>query len=146
MEELTRKDLRNKALEEAKKMTDKTEELRKALVYLSWAFLRLADAKYLETSLLCKTYFNKEDPEFAEELKGKLSRPIAFGLPEEITEDKLLILVAQTAMDCLEEMELSRQACTLIDPAQVAYSSEFLEKALAMHKNKQKRKHNDDNK
>lgn len=138
MDELTRKDLIEKASAEAAKMVDQTDQLRLALIQLAKAFELIADTNYLETSLLCKTYFKKEDPEFAEELGGKLSRPIAFGLPEELTEDKLLILVAQTAMDCLEELELSRQACSIISPGQVAYSSEFAEKALALYRNKLK--------
>lgn len=136
---MTRKDFIEKVNIEADKMTEKTDQLRLALIKLANAFEVLAETKQFETVLLCKTYFSKEDPEFAQELSGKLSRPIAFGLPEELTEDKLLILVAQTAMDCLEEMELSRQACTIINPSQIAYSSEFVEKALALYKNSQKR-------
>ena len=140
---MNRQDLIIKAKEEAQKMSSKSDKLRLALINMASAMERLADTKYLETSLLCKTYFDKEAPEFAKELSDKLSRPIAFGLPEELTEDKLLILIAQTAMDCLEELELSRTACSLIDPAKIAYSSEFVEKALALDKNRRKRGQDD---
>jgi hypothetical protein len=144
MEELKRKELIKQAKEEAKKMTGRSDRLREALLDLARSFTILANTKHLETSLLCKTYFKKEDPEFAQELSGKLSRPIAFGLPETLSEDKLLILVAQTAMDCLEELELSRQACTLINPSQIAYSSEFVAKAPELFEISTMRSTNDD--
>lgn len=135
MDEITRKDLIEQAKAKAENLNEQTDTLRKSLIEMAEAFATLADIKYMEMSLLCKTYFQSEDPAFAEELSKKLSRPIAFGLPNELTEDKLLILVVQTAMDCLEEMELSREACSIIDPNQLAYSNNFYEKALEIIKN-----------
>lgn len=139
MDEINRKQLIEQAKAKADNMHESTDCLRYALISLAAAFETLADIKYLETSLLCKTYFKTEDPAFAEELSGKLSRPIAFGLPDELTEDKLLVLVAQTAMDCVEEMALSRQACSIIDPSQLAYNAGFYEKSLEMIKNFEER-------
>lgn len=140
MDEINRKQLIEQAKKEASEWQEGTNNLRSALVRLAIAFEMLADIKYLETSLLCKSYFKTEDPAFAEELSGKLSRPIAFGLPDELTEDKLLVLVAQTAMDCVEEMALSRQACSIIDPSQLTYNAGFYEKSLEMIKNYDERR------
>lgn len=135
MDEINRKQLIEEAKKRADNLKEDTNTLRSQLVRLAIAFETLADIKYLETSLLCKSYFKTEDPAFAEELSGKLSRPIAFGLPDELTEDKLLILVAQTVMDCVEEMALSRQACSIIDPSQLTYNAGFYEKSLEIIKN-----------
>lgn len=86
------------------------------LIDLASAFCAIADDQYKKSQLIYKTYwqnmfegtaYKKNDK--TEGFKNQLSRPIAFQIPENLSANSLLLLIAKTATDCLEELRFARQ-------------------------------------
>ena len=104
---------------------DDRNEFRKALVKLAASFSKLADAHWLQMQAMDRYLAEQKNAKgetIGSLLPEKLSRPVAFSLPEQVTVPELMVLVCEAAEDCLGELRQERQAVeTLVGSDKTRY-------------------------
>lgn len=131
------------------KQSDETYLLTNCLIDLASAFCAIADDQYKKSQLIYLAYWKKlfNGQAFESDVAGfenQFSRPVAFQVPDNLSTNSLLLLVAKTATDCLEELRLARQITEDISLPDLLQSIPDLSKTITENKPKVNKENDSD--
>jgi hypothetical protein len=138
----------NTLKDHCKKQEGETSILMSCLIDLASAFCAIADDQYKKSQLIYLAYWKKlfNGQTFESDVSGfenQFSRPIAFQVPDNLSTNSLLLLIAKTATDCLEELRKARQITESISLPDLLQYIPDLSKSVAEKKSKEEKNDSD---